>query len=538
MRRDLEEWLKGKTTTLRGLETADNNNVGLPVIRLHSSSETPFRPTPEGSLALLPHDVRPPSELGEGTAFNEVSLSPPSREEGALAHDPASIPSVPERETVEAAAPFVKEAAPEPDVVAPESPEVPSRSGEGPVRGFGAEPPLPPLSEPAPSPSEDPAEGTREEESMLPSPSGEALEAGEAMTPPSEDIPRTTSEEDAPPDPLLLRGDEGSEEERDIRLAQHLRKVTQQRHSKIMQRVLSPRHRSRIFVLCAVAILILGALFVLYGHMQRNSLGNIAKEARQFYDQGRYDKAMELYQRGFDRYPNSEEVLLGLARSSEAAGHPDQALTVWRLHLDRLSGEDSENRGRALYEIGRLYAATKDPDKAIAHLMQSASLVPISYNTHFALGRLLEERGRPVEALDAYRRALDVRPSSNEALGAVKRVAGLMPDAKPVEPKNPLQDYEKHLEVGTVALNLKRYDDAAAYFLKALALRSDDERPWLGLAGAYQGDGKAAEALKLLRDAEKNVAESVTFKAKIDELEQALEKASPPKKRKRATPKK
>lgn len=536
MRRDLEEWLKGKTTTLRELETA-GNNAGLPVVRLHSSSETPFKPTPEGSLALLPHDVRPPSESGEGTTFNEVSLSPPSREEDTFAHDSVNLPLVPERKAVEATDPFEKDAVPGPGVVAPDSFEAPFRSGEGPVRRLGAEPPLSPVSEPAPSPSEDPAEGTREEEML---PSGEALEAGDVMTPSSEDLPPTTTSEveDAASDPIPLRGDEGDEEERDIRLAQHLRKVTQQRHSRIMQSVLSPRHRSRIFVLCAVVILILGALFVLYGYMQRNSLSNIAKEAQQFYDQGRYDKAMELYQRGFDRYPNSEEVLLGLARSSEAAGHPDQALTVWRLYLDRLSGEDSENRGQALYEIGRLYAATKDPDKAIAHLMQSASLVPISYNTHFALGRLLEKRGRPVEALDAYRRALDVRPSSNEALGAVKRVAGLMPDVKPVEPQNPLQDYEKHLEVGTVALNLKRYDDAAAYFLKALALRSDDERPWLGLAGAYQGNGKAAEALKLLRDAEKDIAESVTVKAKIDELEQALEKASPPKKRKRAAPKK
>ena len=67
---------------------------------------------------------------------------------------------------------------------------------------------------------------------------------------------------------------------------------------------------------------------------------------------------------------------------------------------------------------------------------------------------------------------------------------------------------------------------------------SDDERPWLGAAGAYQGKGQNAEALKFLQDAQKSVSRSVTLEAKIDELEQSLKKAAPPapaKRRRRTT---
>ena len=119
---------------------------------------------------------------------------------------------------------------------------------------------------------------------------------------------------------------------------------------------------------------------------------------------------------------------------------------------------------------------------------------------------------------------------------AVKRVAGLVITSAAPDPWDPVREYEKHLEVGTVALNLKRYDEAQSYFTQALAIRSDDERPWLGLAGAYQGKGKVAEALKVLQETQSRIPESVTIEAKIGELEEDRKKGRPaaPAKRRKA----
>jgi len=109
----------------------------------------------------------------------------------------------------------------------------------------------------------------------------------------------------------------------------------------------------------------------------------------------------------------------------------------------------------------------------------------------------------------------------------VKRVAGLVVD-QPASTRGPDREYEKHLEVGAVALNLKRYDDALSHFNRALSIKSDDERPWLGLVGVHQGKGNDAEALKLLQDAQKLLPDSVTIGAKIDELNQKPKKKEKP----------
>ena len=54
---------------------------------------------------------------------------------------------------------------------------------------------------------------------------------------------------------------------------------------------------------------------------------------------------MASYQRGFDRYPDSREFLLGLARSSARAGQSDQALTAWRLYLNQILEEEKLLKG-------------------------------------------------------------------------------------------------------------------------------------------------------------------------------------------------
>ena len=527
MRQDLEEWLKGNTDKLKRLE-ASGKYSGLPVVRLAASSEASFRPVPEDSTALQADEAspaaegKPAAEFDDSPEFPQEEASPSDIREG----DPVSSSSPsPSHSQGPAEPPLI----PSEEVVRPE----PAELAVTPEREDRESSPL----------AEDLAfqEGKKDkkeeekmDEAILPTNDGEdgpPKEIGGDISTdaPSREAPedRTVPSEPSPPNEETDAAPESEGREADH--AAHLRRVTHTRRAAVESSSPEqvPQRRMRLAVLCTVAILVLGTTFALYRHIQNNSQGAIAQEAQTLYEEGRYDEAMASYQRGFDRYPDSREFLLGLARSSVRAGQPDQALTAWRLYLDQIPEEDKPDRAQALYETGRLYAQKRAPDKAIEHLVQSSNLDPTRYDTHFALGRLLEERNRPAEALNAYRHALELRPSSQEALDAVKRVAGLVVD-QPASTRGPDREYEKHLEVGAVALNLKRYDDALSHFNQALSIKSDDERPWLGLVGVHQGKGNDAEALKLLQDAQKLLPDSVTIGAKIDELNQKPKKKEKP----------
>ena len=542
MRQDLEEWLKGNTDKLKRLE-ASGKYSGLPVVRLAASSEASFRPVPEDSTALQADEAspaaegKPAAEFDDSPEFPQEEASPSDIREGDPASSSSSSPSHSQGPAEPPLIPSEEVVRPEPDELAV-TPEREERESFPLTEDLAFQ-----------EGKKEKKEEEKMDEAILPTNDGEDGPPEEiggdiSTDAPSREAPedRTVPSEPSPPNEETDAAPESEGREADH--AAHLRRVTHTRRAAVESSSPGqvPQRRMRLALLCTVAILVLGTTFALYRHIQNNSQGAIAQEAQTLYEEGRYDEAMASYQRGFDRYPDSREFLLGLARSSVNAGQPDQALTAWRLYLDQIPEEDKPDRAQALYETGRLYAQKRAPDKAIEHLVQSSNLDPTRYDTHFALGRLLEERNRPAEALNAYRHALELRPSSQEALDAVKRVAGLVVD-QPVSTRGPDREYEKHLEVGAVALNLKRYDDALSHFNQALSIKSDDERPWLGLVGVHQGKGNDAEALKLLQDAQKLLPDSVTIGAKIDELNQKPKKkekpasASPARRRKKSVEK-
>ncbi len=547
LRQDLEEWLKGNTEKLKKLE-ASGKYSGLPVVRLaassKASSKASFKPTPEdpteletggasptpkgkpvvgsddlpelrqGKASLRLEEVSPPALREGGPVSSSSYLSSPSS--SSPSPEPTEPPLTPSKEVFR---PGADEFAATPERGGREAPsaeeELAFREQEKKKQGIKKQGIK---KDKAPPTMDDVNEGEDGQkvggDLSLDAPAQEALEERILLSEP----PLSRVATGAVPKSA------GRESDRDTHIAERLRRITRMRRAAVEAARLAqiPQRRVMLAVLCTIAILVLGTIFALYRYTRNNSQSAIAQEARTLYEEERYDEAMASYQRGINRYPDSREFLLGLARSSTRAGQSDQALAAWRLYLNQILEEERSSRAQALYEIGRLYAQEKAPDKAIEHLIQSSNLDPTRYDTHFALGRLLEEQNRPAEALSSYRRALELRPSSQEALDAMKRVAGLVVD-QPPPAQGPDREYEKRLEVGIVALDLKRYDDALSLFNQALAIKSDDERPWLGVAGAYQGKGNDAEALRLLQDAQKLISGSVTIEAKIDELERRLE---------------
>lgn len=318
------------------------------------------------------------------------------------------------------------------------------------------------------------------------------------------------------------------------RFTEQLRRIEQMRRASSAQnkRIGFYGSRGRFFTSCVVLVLIVGTMFATYRHMQRNAYGTLMEGADEFYKQERYELALEGYQKTAARYPERLQPLLGMAYTAERIGRIEEAIAAYRLGLDRIPAGAAPSRAGVFYEIGRLYSVLKMWEKAQESFEQAVAIDATNYGAHFALGNALEERGKARDALEAYKRALDLSPSSDAAGEAVKRVSlSLLPSQDTERAALEAQKYDKTVQVGTVALGLKRYGEASQYFADALAIRSDDANLWVWFADARNGLKDTAGAIKSLQRALERDPGHADAKAKLSAIEEARgKKASPAKK--------
>ena len=316
------------------------------------------------------------------------------------------------------------------------------------------------------------------------------------------------------------------------RFTEQLRRIEQMRRASSTQakRIGFYGNRGRFFTLCVILILIVGTVFATYRHMQRNAYDTLMEGADEFYKQEQYELALEGYQKTAARYPERLQPLLGMAHTAERIGRIEEAIAAYRLGLDRIPVGAAPSRAGVFYEIGRLYSVLKVWEKAQESFEQAVAIDATNYGAHFALGNALEERGKAREALEAYKRALDLSPSSDAASEAVKRVSlSLLPSQDGERAALEAQKYEKTVQVGTVALGLKRYGEASQYFADALAIRSDDANLWVWFADARSGLKDTAGAVKSLQRALERNPGHADAKAKLSALEEARNKKVSPK---------
>lgn len=112
------------------------------------------------------------------------------------------------------------------------------------------------------------------------------------------------------------------------------------------------------------------------------------KNADARYQRGDFAGAIPLYEEGLSIRPKWGEPYKKLAISYEQTGQPDLAVKTYRRYLVEADAKDTE----VLAQAGRLY----------------------------------ENQGRNREALDMYRRLLEVSPNHPEAQANVKRLEDLL----------------------------------------------------------------------------------------------------------------
>jgi tetratricopeptide (TPR) repeat protein len=319
------------------------------------------------------------------------------------------------------------------------------------------------------------------------------------------------------------------------RFAKRLRSIEQMRRASSLYKRSGFRGSRGFFVTsCILALFLVGTAFAAYRHLQRNSYASLMGGAQALYDQEQYEPAFNEYKRASDRYSKRFEPLLGMARAAERVGRVEEAIMAYRAGLELFPANAAPSRSGTFYEIGRLYAALKAWDKAQENFQEAAAMDATNYGAYFALGEALEAQDKPEEAIRAYKQALDLSPSSDAAQEAIRRMSLLLPPAETKQDSLTEQKYEHAMQVGSVALELKHYEEASRYFAEALAIRSDDVNAWVGFAGARSNLGDTAGAIKSLERALERDPDHEDAKSKLAELKEAQNKKRQPSRPRRA----
>ena len=120
---------------------------------------------------------------------------------------------------------------------------------------------------------------------------------------------------------------------------------------------------------------------------------------------GEYDRARELYERGFELSPGYHDVRIGLARIRLAQGDAEKARTVAAAVL-----QEAPSHPEARLALAMALRATGDLEEAKEQLLEGLQLRSTYGDFYRLLGGIAAEQGHDNEAADYYRRARELAP--------------------------------------------------------------------------------------------------------------------------------
>ncbi|MBA3314080.1 MAG: tetratricopeptide repeat protein [Planctomycetota bacterium] len=184
--------------------------------------------------------------------------------------------------------------------------------------------------------------------------------------------------------------------------------------------------------------------------------------ARRHVRHGRYDEAIELFQRLLTENDIDPALHDAIGSAYFLAGRNEEAAK----HFERII-RLTTNPGKALINLGAVYNRIGEHQKAVDSIRKGIQYEKRSVEGYYNLGVGHRKLGQHAMAVTAYKEALRLDPKFAEA----------------------------HQNLGNVYLDQGLPEQAAAHYRKALELRPDLERAARGLADAERAAALAKQAV-------------------------------------------
>lgn len=218
------------------------------------------------------------------------------------------------------------------------------------------------------------------------------------------------------------------------------------------------------------------------------------------FDDEKYLKALNYFQKAYHLGDRSSELLLDLALTYEALGNDEQALKAFQELI-----EVDPDECRAYYGIGSILDERKDLKAALPYYEKAIALNPFYDRAYFFLASGYDELGDTEKAIIYYKELLNLVPDDFWGLtnlGSIYENNGLYEEAYQLFYKAyeiDAQDATALFNMGVICGRLKRFEDAILYYKKALKL---DPSPYtfLNLAVLYKDIGFLDKGLHYLTE--------------------------------------
>ena len=227
-----------------------------------------------------------------------------------------------------------------------------------------------------------------------------------------------------------------------------------------------------------------------------NNLGNVYKEKRQF------EEAIGCYQKAVELKPDLATAYYNLGVIYQEKKDYDEAINYYKkaLRYDPSNHNMQNILGMALYTKGQLNGDVSSLRESEKVFRQILKFHPNDFGSYCNLGSALKLQGKMTEAIDSYRKAVDLNPDFTEAhynLGVALQETGHGDEA--------IRYYQKAIELdpnysetynnlGVLFQEKSQFDDALGYFQKALAFDNNAARALNNLGNIYSEMGQIDEA--------------------------------------------
>jgi tetratricopeptide (TPR) repeat protein len=207
---------------------------------------------------------------------------------------------------------------------------------------------------------------------------------------------------------------------------------------------------------------------------------------------GRYDEAIQCYEKSFELLPNEPEVLRCLGSTYAGKHHYSEAERYIKraVQLAKNYADYHSDLGAALFK-NRKY------DEAIVSFREAIRINPRFANAHNNLAMALRKKSKHEEAEAEIRKAIECDPE--HAVAEYELGQGYFSGGMFSQLKEKLQISSKIL--GDIYLMQRLYDKAIEHYEKAVKMHPDYPDYYFALGQSYEAKGDTKKALKTFETA-------------------------------------